>query len=348
MDEAGYSAAARMTELYPEIEPYESGLLDVGDSNLVYWECCGNPSGKPALVLHGGPGSGCSPWFRRLFDPNAYRIVLFDQRNCGRSRPHTADGATDLTANTTQHLLRDIELLRRRLDIERWLLLGGSWGSVLGLAYAETHPERVTQMVLFGVTTGRRVEVDWLFRGGVARFFPEQWARLAAALPPGDTDADIPDTYARLVDDPDPEVRRRSAEDWCTWESATPHWPIREGLDERFKDPVYALAFARIVTHFVRHDLFLEDGVVLRNAEVLSRIPGVLINGRFDFQSPIANAWELKQKWPQATLVIVDDAGHVAGARIGAEIVGATDRFRAEMDYPRPGPTVRPSESGNR
>src|SRR5690348_10915761 len=261
--------------MYPAIEPYETGMLEVGDGNLVYWETCGNPAGKPALVLHGGPGSGCSPWFRRLFDPAAYRIVLFDQRNCGRSRPHASDPATDLTSNTTQHLVRDIEALRESLRIERWLVAGGSWGSVLGLAYAQSHPARVSGMVLFGVTSGRRSEVDWLFRGGLARFFPEQWERLAQGI----GDADVVDEYARRLDDPGPGVRRAAAEDWCRWESATPHWPPRDGLDARFQDADYAMAFARIVTHYARHDLFLEEDELLRGADALANIPATLVHG---------------------------------------------------------------------
>jgi len=323
-----------VTDLYPEVEPYDHGMLSAGDGNLIYWECCGAPSGKPALVLHGGPGSGCSPWFRRLFDPSAYRVVLFDQRNSGRSRPHAADPTTDLSTNTTQHLLGDIESLRRRLGVERWLVLGGSWGSALGLAYAETHPEHVSEMILFGVTSARRSEVDWLFRGGIARFFPEQWSRLVAAGRSAGREVDVAEAYAVLLGDPDPEVRRRAAFEWCLWESATPHWPPHEGLDRRFQDPDYAMAFARIVTHYVRHDLFLEDDVLIRNAGALTKVPGVLINGRFDFQSPIANAWELQRAWPRAELVIVDEAGHAAGEGIGREIVRATDRFRGETDYP--------------
>jgi proline iminopeptidase len=319
-----------MPQLYPEVEPYDHGTLAVGDGNVIYWETCGNPAGKPALVLHGGPGSGCSPWFRSLFDAGAYRVVLFDQRNCGRSRPHAAEATTDLRANTTQHLVRDIELLRGHLEVESWLVIGGSWGSALGLAYAEAHPDRVTEMVLFGVTSGRRSEVDWLFGGGVARFFPDQWARLAQ----GRRDDEVVEAYSRLLNDPDPEVCRRAAFEWCMFESATPHWPPHEALDQRFQDPAYAYAFARIVTHFVRHHLFLEDDVLLRNAAALSKIPGVLINGRFDFQSPISNAWALHRAWRGAQLVIVDEAGHAADARIGGEIVRATDRFRAETGYP--------------
>lgn len=310
--------------MYAAIEPYQTGFLDVGDGNLLYWETCGNPSGKPALVLHGGPGSGCSPWFRRLFDPAAYRIVLFDQRNCGRSRPHASDPATDLTHNTTQHLVSDIEALRESLRIERWLVVGGSWGSVLGLAYAQSHRACVTEMVLFGVTSGRRSEVDWLFRGGLARFFPEQWERLAQGI----RDADLVDEYARRLADPDAGVRRKAAEDWCLWESATPHWPPRDGLDARFQEPDYAMAFARIVTHYVRHDLFVEGDELLRGAHALAPIPATLVQGRFDFQSPLKNAWDLHRTWPGSQLVVVDEAGHSAAERIGGAIVAATDGFR--------------------
>lgn len=317
-----------VTDVYPEIEPFDHGLLEVGDGNLVYWETCGNPEGKPAVVFHGGPGSGCSPWFRTLFDPSAYLVVLFDQRNCGRSKPHASDPATDLSANTTQNLISDAEFLRRQLEVDHWLVFGGSWGSTLALAYAETHPDRVTEMVLVGVTTGRKSEFDWLFRGGVALLFPEQWEKLLAALPRSERDGDIVDAYHRLLNDEDPEVRRRAVEAWCLWESATPAWPPTDGLAERFKDPDYALAFARIVTHYVRHDAWLEDEVLLENADKLAAIPGVLVNGRFDFQTPIANAYELRRVWPQVDLVIVDDAGHVPTGEIAREIVRATDSFR--------------------
>ena len=317
-----------VTGVYPEIEPFDHGLLDVGDGNLVYWETCGNPEGKPAVAFHGGPGSGCSRWFRTLFDPSAYRVVLFDQRNCGRSKPHASDPATDLTANTTQNLVADAELLRETLDVERWLVFGGSWGSTLALAYAETHTDRVTELILAGVTTGRKSEFDWLFRGGLALLFPEQWERLVAALPASEREGDVVDAYHRLLNDEDPEVRRRAVEAWCLWESATPAWPPTEGLAERFKDPDYALAFARIVTHYVSHNAWLEDEVLLENADRLAAVPGVLVNGRFDFQSPIGNAYELKRVWPQAELVVVDDAGHVPTGEIAREIVRATDSFR--------------------
>ena len=317
-----------MRDLYPEIEPYELGMLDVGDGNLVYWEACGNPRAKPAVVLHGGPGSGGSPWFRRLFDPHAYRIVLFDQRGCGRSQPHASYPETDLATNNTASLIADIELLREHVGVRRWLALGGSWGSTLALAYAEAFPDRITEMILFGVTTGRRSEFDWTFRGGMATFFPEQWERLRAAVPTAERDGDLVDAYHRLLNDPDAAVRQRAAEAWCLWESATPEWPPTQGLAERFRDPAYAMAFARIVTHYVRHNAWLEDGILLRGASALSKVPGVLVNGRFDFQAPLANAWELKRVWPRAELVVVDNAGHAPNAGVGRELVRATELFK--------------------
>lgn len=319
-----------MTDLYPEIEPYEQGVLKVDDGNFIYWETCGNPEGKPAVVLHGGPGSGCSPWWRRLFDPDTYRIVLFDQRNCGRSRPHASALDTSLASNTTTHLVNDIDQLRQQLAIDRWLVLGASWGSTLALAYAETYPQRVMEMVLFGVTTGRHVEVNWLFRGGVAIFFPEQWERLRIALPEGERSGDIVEAYYRRLNAPQLAIREQAARDWCLWESATLDWPPSTTLSERFIDSAYALAFARIVTHYLYHNLWLEDGNLLRGANLLADIPAILINGRFDFQAPIANAWELHRVWTRSELVIVDDAGHSGSASsLTKEIIQATDHFAA-------------------
>jgi proline iminopeptidase len=312
---------------YPETEPFDSGVLDVGNGNSVYWETCGKPDGKPAVVFHGGPGSGCSPFFRTLFDPSAYRVVLFDQRNCGRSTPHASDPTTSLDANTTMHLVADAELLREHLGLEHWLVFGGSWGSTLALTYAETHPDRVTEIVLSAVTTGRHGEFDWLFRGGLARFFPEQWERLLAGLPPADRHGNVVAGYHRLLNDPDPDVRRGAVEAWCLWESATPNWPPTDGLAERFRDPDYAFAFARIVTHYVMHNAWLEDEVLLRNANVLADIQGVLVHGRFDFQAPLENAYVLRRAWPRAELIVVDEAGHVATGEIAREIARATDRF---------------------
>jgi proline iminopeptidase len=304
-------------------------MLEVGGGNSIYWETCGNPRGKPALVLHGGPGSGCTRWHRRLFDPAAYRIILFDQRNCGRSTPHASAPDTDLASNATENLIDDIELIRHRLGVNRWLLLGGSWGSLLALAYAEEHRERVSEIVLWGATTGRRKEFDWLFRGGVAVLFPEQWERLREALPAADREGDIVEAYYRLLNGHDPATRERAALAWCTWESATPAWPPANGLAPRFHDAAYRMAFARIVTHYVRNYAWLEDGVILRNAHALARIPGVIVSGRFDFQAPIGWAWDLRHAWPGAKLVVVEDAGHDASASsITHELIRATNDFQ--------------------
>jgi proline iminopeptidase len=317
-----------MTQLYPAIEPYAHGMLEVGDGHRVYWETCGNLRGKPAVVIHGGPGSGCTPWHRRLFDPSAYRVVLFDQRNCGRSMPHASAPDVDLAGNNTLNLIADIERIRQHLGIERWLVIGGSWGSTLALAYAERYPNRVSEIILFGVTTGRRKEFDWSFRGGLAILFPEQWDRLRESVPAALSDGDIIEAYCRLLHDPDPAIRERAALAWCTWESAAPAWPPTHGLSPRFRDPAFALAFARIVTHYVRHHAWLEDGILLRDIGAIADIPGIMVNGRFDFQAPVGWAYDLKRVWPRAELVIVNDAGHDASnASIASELIRATDRF---------------------
>ena len=318
-----------MTALYPQLEPYESGLLDVGDGNRVYWETSGNANGKPAIVFHGGPGSGSSPRFRRYFDPDAYRIVLFDQRNCGQSAPHAAEPGADLAANSTAHLVADAELLRRELGIERWLVSGGSWGSTLALAYTEAHPERVSEVVLYGVTTGRHEEFDWVFRGGLGALFPEQWERLVAALPEEDRHGDVVAAYHRRLNDPDPAVQRAAAEDWARWESASPDWPPTDELAPWFEDPAFALGYARIVTWYAFHYGWLEDGALLRGAAALGDIPAVLINGRFDLQAPLGWAWMLWRAWPGSELVVVPDEGHHHGEGLRREIVRATDRFRS-------------------
>jgi len=303
-------------------------MLEVGDGNRLYWETCGNPRGKPAVVIHGGPGSGCTSWHRRLFDPDRYRIVLFDQRNCGRSTPHASAPGTDLTSNNTANLIEDLEQLRQHLAIDKWMLLGGSWGSTLTLAYAEKHPEKVTEIILWGVTTGRRKEFDWLFRGGVAVLFPEQWNQLRKSIPDSDRDSDIVSAYYRMLHDPNHALREQAALAWCTWESATPSWPPTSGLSPRFTDPAFRMAFARIVTHYVSHNAWMEDGVLLRNAAALADIPGIMVNGRYDLQAPIGWAYDLKQAWPTAQLVIVDNASHdPSNANITQELIRATNHF---------------------
>ncbi|GAA2415534.1 prolyl aminopeptidase [Nonomuraea africana] len=313
--------------MYPAIEPYDHGHLDTGDGNHVYWEVCGNPEGKPALVVHGGPGSGCTPNQRRSFDPERYRIVLFDQRNCGRSLPHASDPATDLSANTTQHLIADMERLREHLGIDKWLLYGGSWGSTLMLAYAEAHPERVSEMVVVGVTMTRRSEIDWLYRG-VGRFFPEQWQRFREGVPEAERDGDLLAAYTRLMSDPDPAVRAKAAHDWTAWEDAVISLEVN-GKPNAYSDrpPAALLAFTRICAHYFSNAAWLEEGVLLRDAHKLAGIPGVLIHGRFDLGGPLENAWQLAQAWPDARLVVVDDSGHTGSDTMRKEVLAALDRF---------------------
>jgi proline iminopeptidase len=314
-----------MRDRYPEIEPYDRGMLDVGDGNRVYWETSGNPDGKAAVVFHGGPGSGTSPGQRRYFDPESYRIVLFDQRGSGRSTPHASEPGAGLTTNTTQHLLRDIEQLRAHLGVDEWLVFGGSWGSTLALAYAEAHPDRVSELILWGVTTGRRSEADWIFRGGMSPLFPQQWERLVSAFP--GAEQDVIETYHRLLHDPDPDVCRRAAYEWCMWESASPEWPPATGLAEQFEDERFALAFARLVIHYVRNDLFLEDGRLIADAHLLEDLPGTMVHGRWDLSAPLGNAWTLKRVWPRAELYVIDNAGHSGNPESIAAVVEATDRY---------------------
>ncbi|MFC6093660.1 prolyl aminopeptidase [Saccharothrix lopnurensis] len=313
--------------MYPEIEPYDQGMLDVGDGNRVYWEVCGNPYGKPVVFLHGGPGGGCSPVQRRLFDPSAYRIVLFDQRGCGRSVPHMSDPGADLSANTTWHLVSDIEKIREHLGVDRWQVFGGSWGSTLALAYAQSHPERVTEMVLRGVFLLRRKELDWYYGGGAGFLFPERWDLVAALAP----DGDVIGTYARLLNDPDPTVHGPAAVAWSVWEGSTITLLERPEVVAAHADPRYALAFARIENHYFHHRGWLEEGQLLRDVGRLAGIPAVIVQGRYDVATPAVSAWELHRAWPGSELVVVPDAGHAFDEPgIRRALLNATDRFRPE------------------
>jgi proline iminopeptidase len=302
-------------------------MLAVGDGNLVYWEVCGNANGKPALVVHGGPGSGCGTGTRRSFDPDRYRVVLFDQRGCGRSTPHASDPATDMSVNTIGHLLADMERLREHLGIEQWLLYGGSWGSTLILAYAERHPERVSEIVIPGVTTSRRSEIDWLYRGA-SRFFPEEWERFRAGVPESERDGDLLAEYARLMESPDGAVRDTAAADWVAWEDAVisqePH-----GTPDAYssRPPAAQLALVRICAHYFSHGAWLEEGALLRDANRIAGIPAMLIHGRLDMSSPLGTAWELARAWPDAKLIVIGDSGHAGSDAMKSEILGALDRF---------------------
>jgi proline iminopeptidase len=317
-----------MDPRFPEIEPYDSGMLDAGDGHWVYWECCGNPNGKPALFLHGGPGSGASPGQRRFFDPDAYRIVLFDQRGAGRSRPLASEPDADLSANTTHHLIADIEALRLHLGVESWTILGMSWGTTLGLAYAQAHPRRVSALALALVTTTSLREVEWITQD-VGRIFPAEWERFSNAVPDSLWYMRLVDAYATLLFDPDPDVRERAAREWCAWEDA--HVSLTPGHtpSPRYEDPEFRLRFARLVTHYWRNAAFLEAEQLLRDAPSLNGIPGVLIHGRYDVSSPLETAWRLAKRWTTSELHVLDDAGHGGGYTLLTIIVNALNRFAA-------------------
>jgi proline iminopeptidase len=313
-------------ERFPAIEPFKQGMLDMGHGQLIFWQTSGNPDGKPAVVVHGGPGTGSSPRHRRLFDPEAYLIIQFDQRGSGRSTPHAGDPTTDLAANTTHHLIADMERLREHLGVERWLLWGGSWGVTLALTYAQRYPRRVSELVLASVTMTRPADVHWLYHE-VGRYFPEQWERFRAGVPAADRDGDLVAAYDRLLNQStDLAVRERAARDWCAWEdelmSNEPGWRP----DPRFDDPAFRMAFARLVTHYFHHDAWLADGQLLRDAGRLAGIPGVLVHGRFDLGSPADTAWQLARAWPDAELHLVG-TGHAGGEEATTRQLEATNRF---------------------
>ena len=313
--------------LYPAVEPYESGLLDVSDGHRVYWETVGTPTGVPVVYLHGGPGSGSTAGARRYFDPTAFRAVLFDQRGCGRSTP-LADGPDyDLGSNTTAHLIDDIERLREHLGIERWIVTGVSWGVSLGLAYAQKCPERVIAAVFGAVTTGSRREIDWITRA-MGRVFPQQWERFVAGVPDSERAGNLPAAYARLLADPDPEVRRTAAVRWCAWEDT--HVSLMPGWQQnpRYDDPVFRSVFARLVTHYWSHDCFLAPNEILDGMGALAGIPAILVHGRYDVSGPLDTAWEIARAWPGSKLVVLDDAGH-GGEGFAAAVTAAVDSFNA-------------------
>jgi proline iminopeptidase len=311
---------------YTVPEPYGEGMLDVGDGNQVYWQVRGNPGGKPAVALHGGPGGSFSRGGFRSFDPEVYKLVLFDQRGGGSSTPHASDPATDMRYNTTQHLIADMELLREHLDIERWLLYGVSWGTTLGLAYAERHPERVSEIILAALFGGRQRDIDWLYRGA-ARFYPEAWERFVAGAGTS-RDGDIVGAYARLLEDPDPAVREKATVDWCTWEDA-----LVSGEDKGqsgvyiTRPPLDRLALIRICAHYFSHGAFLEDGALIRDAGRLAGIPGVMVHGRADMGGPPEFAWEMSRAWPDCELKIVEDSGHLGSDIWVGHIREAISRF---------------------
>jgi proline iminopeptidase len=311
-------------DFYPDIEPHATGMLRVSDVHTIYWEVSGNPQGKPVVFVHGGPGGGTDPKQRRFFDPQAYRIVLFDQRGCGHSTPYAC-----LDANTTWDLVADMEALREHLGLERWQVFGGSWGSTLALAYAERHPERVTELVLRGIFMLRRKELEWFYQSGASAMFPDAWEPYLAQIPEAERGDMIAAYYRRLTSD-DPAVRQAAAKAWSVWEASTsflnphPEHIVHAGEDE------FALAFARIECHYFINAGFLEiEDQLLRDIDRIRTIPGVIVQGRYDVVCPMMSAWELARAWPESVLHVVDDAGHSAfEPGIVDRLIRATDGFR--------------------
>lgn len=329
-----------MVERYLALDPFSTGMLEVGDGHRVYWEESGNPAGKPAVLIHGGPGA--APWNggRRLFDPARYRIVQFDQRMSGRSTPSAADPMRPLTANTTHHLIRDLEQLRTFLGINHWLVCGASWGVTLALAYAERHASRVTEMVLASVTMTRPADIHWLYHDA-GRFFPSEWRRFRdGAAASGSSDGtDLVASYYRLLhEQPEPTVRDRAARDWCDWEDTVVSLEDGWKPNPRYADAKFRMAFARTVTHYFHHGAWLEDGELLRDVGRLSGIPAVLVHGRFDLGGPPDVPWLLAEAWPEATLHLVR-TGHVGGDEMTARLIEATDRFAEVAGKPSDIPT---------
>jgi proline iminopeptidase len=310
--------------LYPPLEPYRSGFLDVGDGHSMYFEECGNPDGEPALLVHGGPGGGSNPTMRRFHDPNHYRIILFDQRGCGRSTPHAS-----LEANTTWHLVADMERLREHLQVDRWQLFGGSWGSTLALAYAERHPHRAASLILRGIFLVRRAELLWFYQEGCSWIYPDAFAPYQEIIPPAER-GDMIAAYYRRLTDSDPKVRLAAAKAWSVWEASTLSLLQDAERMRTFAADAYALAFARIECHyFINRGFFDRDDQLLADAGRLSGIPGTIVHGRYDVVTPVKNAWDLHRVWPTAHLRIVADAGHaMSEAGIAHELVSATRRHR--------------------
>ena len=310
--------------LYPPLEPYRSGRLDVGDGHCLYFEESGNPNGKPAVFVHGGPGSGTEPRQRRFFDPARYRIVLFDQRGAGKSTPFAS-----LEHNTTWHLVADLEKLREHLGLEQWLVFGGSWGSTLALAYAQTHPTRVTELVLRGIFLVRKWEIDWFYQGGCSALFPDAWEDFLRPIPQGERDDLVKAYYRRLTSD-DRAVRLQAARAWSVWEGRTSYLVQNASMVEKHDQENFANAFARIECHYFIHGCWLEgDKALLKNVGRIRHIPAVIVQGRYDVVCPMESAWALHRAWPEAKLEVSPTSGHSAfEAENIHRLVEATDAFR--------------------
>jgi len=316
-----------MAGLHPEIEPFDSGHLRVDDLHSVYYEQCGNPKGKPAVFVHGGPGGGSNPVHRRFWDPKVYRVVLFDQRGCGRSTPHA-----ELRNNTTWDLIADMERIREHLGIERWQLFGGSWGSTLSLAYAQQHPDRVTEMVLRGIFLLRPREIQWYYQEGASRIFPEAWQKFLEPIPVEERD-DLVGAYHRRLTSLDREERLRAARAWSMWEGSTSRLVPDPELIERTGESTFAEAFARIECHyFINGGFFQDDDYLVDRIDRVAHIPAIIVHGRYDIVCPAENAYHLHRAWPNSELIIAGQSGHSAlEPEITSYLVEATQRFGAEL-----------------
>jgi proline iminopeptidase len=315
-----------LRSLYPDIEPYASGHLDVGDGHVVYWERVGTPGAKPAIFLHGGPGGTISPSHRQLFDPKLYDVTLFDQRGCGKSTP-----AAELHANTTWHLVDDIERLRQMAGVEKWLVFGGSWGSTLALAYAEKFPERVTELVVRGIYTLTKAELDWYYQFGVSEMFPDKWERFIAPIPQGERH-EMMHAYHRRLTHADSAVRLSAAKAWAIWEGETITLLPEASTSTAFEADDFAYAFARIENHFFVNAGWLEEGQLIRDAGRLKDIPGVIVHGRYDMPCPAKYAWALHKAWPKAEFHLIEGAGHAySEPGILDQLLRATDRFAGKI-----------------
>ena len=308
--------------LYPKIKPYDSGFLNV-DQHQVYFEQCGNPNGKPALFLHGGPGGGGSEEVRRFFNPDLYRIIIFDQRGCGRSKPHGC-----LENNTTWHLVSDIENLREKLGIENWLVFGGSWGSTLSLAYAQAHPKSVSELVLRGIFLLRKEELHWFYQDGASRIFPEAWSGFLDIIDENKRN-NLMSSYHEIFKSDDKEKRLKAAIAWSKWEAATSSLAYKPSLVEEFSNPEFALAFALIENHyFVNKGWFKTENQIIENIDIIRSIPAVIVQGRYDVVCPMKTAWELSEAWPEAELIVAPASGHAAFEKeITHALISATDKF---------------------
>jgi proline iminopeptidase len=314
--------AQESPDLYPPIEPYNSGMLRVSPLHTLYFEESGNPKGKPVVFLHGGPGAGTNPRCRRFFDPKKYRIVLFDQRGCGKSRPYAS-----LDANTTWHLVADIERLREMAGFDKWLVFGGSWGSTLALAYAETHPDRVSELVVRGIYTLTKAELAWYYQFGVSEMFPDKWERFIAPIPEAER-GDLMAAYRKRLTGTDKAVQAECARAWSVWEGETITLLPEPEYSASFGETEFAIAFARIENHFFVHAGWLEEGQLIRDAGKLNGIPGTIVHGRYDMPCPLRYAWELHKAWPDADFHLIEGAGHAfTEPGIMDRLIRATDRF---------------------